>query len=279
MSTSAGGVLAVEKEPLLDPEAKSSEAPKKGDPRLIAVFYCLLNIVSSCGIVFANKAVFSWYGFKFVFALTWIHTCFTWGGMMIMSKFNFFKPKDIPQIKLSPLAFGFVGYIVLGNLSLNINSVGFYQFRKLPSMWAGISVLLVCLGVGVATVTDTVAINNTIGVGVALAATCVTAMYQIWAGTKQKELQANSSQLLLGYTPQAILYLTVLVPMFEPMGWEHQGSIPFWVSYTYTPPAILAIVVSALLGILVSLSTFLVIGATSSLTYNVVGHIKTKRAT
>ncbi len=36
-----------------------------------------------------------------------------------------------------------------------------------------------------------------------------------------------------------------------------------------------AIVVSAALGLLVSLSTFLVIGATSSLTYNVVGHIKT----
>lgn len=33
--------------------------------------------------------------------------------------------------------------------------------------------------------------------------------------------------------------------------------------------------VSALLGLLVSLSTFLVIGCTSSLTYNVVGHIKT----
>ncbi len=36
-----------------------------------------------------------------------------------------------------------------------------------------------------------------------------------------------------------------------------------------------AILISAALGLLVSLSTFLVIGATSSLTYNVVGHIKT----
>ena len=39
--------------------------------------------------------------------------------------------------------------------------------------------------------------------------------------------------------------------------------------------AVAAIAVSAGLGLLVSLSTFLVIGATSSLTYNVVGHIKT----
>lgn len=39
--------------------------------------------------------------------------------------------------------------------------------------------------------------------------------------------------------------------------------------YEYTPAAVVAIGVSAVLGLLVSLSTFLVIGATSSLTYNV----------
>ena len=39
--------------------------------------------------------------------------------------------------------------------------------------------------------------------------------------------------------------------------------------YEYTWAAIIAIGVSAVLGLMVSLSTFLVIGATSSLTYNV----------
>ncbi len=47
--------------------------------------------------------------------------------------------------------------------------------------------------------------------------------------------------------------------------------------YRYTPNAVIAILVSAVLGIMVSLSTFLVIGATSSLTYNIVGHVKTVR--
>jgi hypothetical protein len=47
--------------------------------------------------------------------------------------------------------------------------------------------------------------------------------------------------------------------------------------YPYSLGAVSAIVVSALLGVLVSLSTFLVIGATSSLTYNVTGHSKTVR--
>ena len=39
--------------------------------------------------------------------------------------------------------------------------------------------------------------------------------------------------------------------------------------FEYTWAAVVAIGVSAVLGLLVSLSTFLVIGATSSLTYNV----------
>lgn len=42
-----------------------------------------------------------------------------------------------------------------------------------------------------------------------------------------------------------------------------------------TPAAGVAIALSAVLGLLVSLSTFLVIGATSSLSYNVIGHVKT----
>ncbi len=58
------------------------------------------------------------------------------------------------------------------------------------------------------------------------------------------------------------------------MGWAkaEPGTL---LGYQYSTAAIIAIAVSALLGLLVSLSTFLVIGATSSLTYNVVGHIKT----
>ena len=39
--------------------------------------------------------------------------------------------------------------------------------------------------------------------------------------------------------------------------------------------AVITIVTSGCLGMLVSLSTFLMIGATSPLTYNIVGHLKT----
>jgi len=54
---------------------------------------------------------------------------FTFTGMNVLAAFGFFQPKSIPAAKLIPLAMGFVGYIVLCNVSLNINSVGFYQVR------------------------------------------------------------------------------------------------------------------------------------------------------
>ncbi len=190
---------------------------------------------------------------------------FTWGGMSILAGIGFFTPKKIPTLLVLPLAVGYIGYIVLCNLSLNLNSVGFYQasqcckasptaiefsackpaviartqimkvaiaptvlllelfmFRKIPTFLCTCSVILVCIGVTIATVTDPIVVNNSTGLTVGIMATCITALYQIWVGSKQKELEANSSQLLLAYTPQAALLLGVMVPVFEPMGWEKQ---------------------------------------------------------
>lgn len=64
--------------------------------------------------------------------------------------------------------------------------------------------------------------------------------------------------------------LGILIPIFEPMGWKGHppGTL---LGYSYTWGSLTAIAISSALGLLVSLSTFLVIGATSSLTYNVVG--------
>lgn len=47
--------------------------------------------------------------------------------MNVLAWRGFFTPKKIPTMKLIPIALGYVGYIVLCNVSLNINTVGFYQ--------------------------------------------------------------------------------------------------------------------------------------------------------
>ena len=44
-----------------------------------------LQVVSASGIVFANKAVMTTFGFTFIYALTLIHTLFTLVGMQVFS--------------------------------------------------------------------------------------------------------------------------------------------------------------------------------------------------
>ena len=109
----------------------------------------------------------------------------------------------------------------------------------------------------------------------------ITAMYQTWAGSKQQELQAGMVQLLQQYTPLAAGMLALLVPFLESVGlFEANVDSHFLMDYKYPVFSGIAIATSSLLGFLVSLSlsTFLVIGTASSLTYNllnVVCHIKT----
>jgi hypothetical protein len=114
--------------------------------------------------------------------------------------------------------------------------------------------------------------TNVAGLAVALAAVLCTAVYQIWAGSKQKELGASSMQLMHQFAPHAAALLALLVLGMEPVGLPGlprrdpaQGTI---LGYAYAPLAVGAIMTTAVLGLLVSLFRFLVIGATSSVTFN-----------
>ncbi len=181
----------------------------------------------------------------------------------------------------------------------------YFMFRKLPSRLMLLSVFVVCGGIAGATVMDTVAIHDmqvrrrapavqhapsrsarcgpvtwaphaaaVQGLLVGCAATVAAALYQVWAGSKQAELQANSSQLLHAYTPYAIALLGILVPIFEDVGWRDRRPDTL-LGFPYSVESVCAIMLSAVLGIFVSLTTFLVIGTTSSLTYNIVSNLKT----
>lgn len=212
-------------------------------------------------------------------------------GMQLFLRFGIFEEKNVAKPKLFSLAAAYVGYIVLCNLNLNVNPVGFYQISKIAvapavlvinSVFYGkhasipviSSICIVCLGVGLATVSDPEISSNFFGLLVGLGSVLATALYQIWAGSIQKELSLGSMQLLHQYIPLAAAQLGVVVLLFEPLGILNraEGTI---LGYEYTIGSVTAILLSAVLGLLVNLSTFLVIGATSSLTYNVVGHVKT----
>jgi solute carrier family 35 protein E3 len=259
-------------------------AERQGDDdvvgRLRIPFYLFLNASSSIGIVFMNKVVFQLYNFKYGTLLTFIHFIFTFVGLEVCRQFGVFEKKDVEIKKVLPLCVSFCGFVALTNLSLVYNSVGFYQLIKVLttpiivviqtlfynetfSLKIKLSLALTCVGVAIATVTDSEA--NLVGTLVALSALLITCMYQIWVGTKQRELECNSYQLLYWQAPISAALLVPIIPLLDDLStlksWPEQDTM-------------IAIVISSVLAFLVNLSIFLVIGKTSPVTYNVLGHFK-----
>ncbi|CUG92987.1 triose phosphate transporter, putative [Bodo saltans] len=243
-------------------------------------FYLFLNAASSIGIVVTNKLVFQVYNFKYGTLLTFIHFVITYLGLEVCRRLGVFEKKSVDLWKILPLCLSFCGFVALTNISLVYNSVGFYQLMKVLTtpLIAFIqtffynttfttpvkaSLTIICVGVAIATVTDTDA--NMVGTLVATSALLVTAMYQIWVGTKQKELECNSYQLLYLQAPISAAILIPLIPLLDNL--STLTEIP-------SNETIVAILVSSILAFLVNLSIFLVIGSTSPITYNVLGHFK-----
>lgn len=59
----------------------------------------------------------------------WHFTCTTvvlW--IASRSPFNLFVPVRLPFLQMIPLCSFFAGFLILGNLSLAYNSIGFYQY-------------------------------------------------------------------------------------------------------------------------------------------------------
>eukprot|EP00469_Lotharella_globosa_P003125 CAMPEP_0167802856 /NCGR_PEP_ID=MMETSP0111_2-20121227/19400_1 /TAXON_ID=91324 /ORGANISM="Lotharella globosa, Strain CCCM811" /LENGTH=238 /DNA_ID=CAMNT_0007699035 /DNA_START=268 /DNA_END=984 /DNA_ORIENTATION=- len=134
---------------------------------------------------------------------------------------------------------------------------------------------LMCIGVGLATVTD---LQLTFAGGlVATVAAFGAAQSYIFIGKTQRDLKASSNQLLVAYTPYCAAFLLLLSPVdtFLP---SKEGEAPNAVAWAQTELEtwkVMLILFSGCIGLLVSLSTFLLIKATSALTYNIVGHAKT----
>ena len=99
-------------------------------------------------------------------------------------------------LQVAPLALAFAGYIVLGNLNLEINTISFYQITKIavapavllveyilysrvPSVPVAASVMVVCIGVGFATLSELDGAKSLQGAMVGLGAVISTALYQV----------------------------------------------------------------------------------------------------
>lgn len=267
-------------------------SPPSGAGLTAACTYGALNLASSVLIVIANKLVLETYGFTYPAALTFLHMVFTAAGMSCMAAWGMFKPKPVPWQHSLPMGAAFAASVALGNVSLQLNSVGFYQLTKLlvpPSVMGVefmlyktpvhsrvVASILVLIGGGMLAATaDKQVSTQPMGAVVALVSVAATALYQVWAGGKQKELDLNGMQLLQHVAIASAVILGVLVPLLEPVGWTDPSDPNTLLGYEWSLPATLAAAGSCFLGLLVTLSMFLFIGVTSPLTFNVMGHAKT----
>ncbi|CAN1262835.1 UDP-xylose transporter 2 [Linum perenne] len=201
----------------------------------------------------------------------------------LMMKLFEHKPFDARAV----MGFGILNGISIGllNLSLGFNSVGFYQmtklaiipctvlletlfFRKLFSRNIQFSLVILLLGVGIATVTDLQL--NVLGSVLSLLAVLTTCIAQIMTNTIQKKFKVSSTQLLYQSCPYQALTLFIVGPFLDGL-LTNQNVFAF----KYTPQVLFFIVLSCMISVSVNFSTFLVIGKTSPVTYQVLGHLKT----
>lgn len=110
-------------------------------------------------------------------------------------------------------------------------------------------------------------------------ATVSGALYVVWSSSKQKELGLDGTQLAAVCSPVALAILACVVPLYEPLtpaaGATASAAAATLFGYPYSVPSVAAILLSAVLGLAVTVTTMLWIGSSSSLTYSVLGHSKT----
>ncbi|GMN41169.1 hypothetical protein TIFTF001_010397 [Ficus carica] len=157
----------------------------------------ILSVVSSVSIVICNKALISSLGFNFATTLTSWHLLVTFCSLHVARGLKLFEHK--PFDRKAVVGFGILNGISIGllNLSLGFNSVGFYQMTKLAiipctvlletlflskkfSSSIQLSLLILLLGVGIATITDVQL--NALGSILSLLAVLTTCVAQIVLG-------------------------------------------------------------------------------------------------
>lgn len=258
-----------------------------GDPSTGEVAACIaFNFFSSTGIVSANKAVMN-DGFHFATTLTMIHFICTTLGLLALAKAKVFVPKALDVRKAAKLALAGMGFVVFSNLSLQYNSVGFYQvmkhmtvvgviaieailFRKYLARDMVVPICVMITGILITGGTDYK--QNFVGTMFACANIVATAFYQIWCKSLQKSLEADPLQLQLYIAPLSALFIMPAVPIFDNYRLGSPSSI---FEFEPTGLKLAKILFTGALALCVNISIFLVIGKTSPVTYNVVGNGKT----
>jgi solute carrier family 35 protein E3 len=245
----------------------------------------LCNIASSVTLVLVNKVIMKTLHFQYALFLTFLHFLV---ASVILESFHMskmFQGKRLPTSKAIYYSFMNVCSIVFMNLSLQSNSVGFYQITKL--LCIPVTVLIqtlfykvhfsgkvkLCLlylisGVWIATVND-IELNWKGGVFGALAVVS-TSLSQIFISDGQKVYGLSSLQMLHSMMlPQAVITFLFVVPAeVIPYSEELIAGLSDIVTLR-------VVLFSCIVSVSVNFFTIALIGATSPVSSQVVGHLKT----
>lgn len=267
-------------------ELCTSEGAKRQQQRFCGpVVAMTFNFMVAVGIILTNKSVMGQIGFNFPIFLTLIHYCTAWVLMAIFKALSLLPVS--PPSKTTPFSSLFALGVVmsfatgLANASLKHNSVGFYQmakiavtptivlaefilFKKRISLEKVLALVVVSLGVAVATVTDLE--FNLYGFCIAVIWIIPSAINKILWSNLQQQSNWTALALMWKTTPITIFFLLPLMPLLDPPGvlsfnWDLRNSS--------------AILISALLGFLLQWSGALALGATSATSHVVLGQFKT----
>ncbi|CAL7942666.1 unnamed protein product [Xylocopa violacea] len=248
--------------------------------KVTTAFYLTLNIIFSIVIVLLNKWLYVHTGFPNV-TLSMIHFVITFVGLIICEKFDVFCIKDIAIKEMFLIAMTFCGFVVLTNLSLAHNTVGTYQVAKMLttpcviimqiifynkhfSVLVKLTLIPIILGVIINFYYDIQ--FNIIGTLYATAGVLVTSLYQVMVNIKQREFQMDPMQLLYYQAPLSAATLFFIVPFLEPV--QHTFA------RRWSLVDISMVILSGIVAFFVNLTSYWIIGKTSPLTYNMVGHSK-----
>ena len=277
-----------------------------------AAAFAVGNVVSSVTLVLVNKLAFS-AGFKFPITLSFCHFIFTVVFYRLLRCAGFYEDAAMPQLEKFKVALAGFASIGFMNLSLNSNSVGFYQITKLtiiPVVLAinllygvhtngkiKLALLILLAGVGVATVTDVQL--RPIGLVYGTLAVLTTAVFQIWQGTKQKEFEISGTQLQAAVAPWQTVQALVAAALTEGVCLKPQSpthafdygayrlfedkvcpkTVPVFVREAAASDdgvrTLGLVLATCFLALAVNFCSFGLIGRTSPITFQVVGHLKT----
>lgn len=240
------------------------------------------NIVSVVGVVITNKYIVGVDGFNFMVLLSFLHFAFTTLGTRVLLYGKYFEYKDAAFSNVLPVSVGSLMSVAFMNLNLSHNSVGFYQLSKLVCIPVTLAIQYfaykqsvsrliqftlapILFGVGFATVYDVEV--HAIGLIFASFAVVATAVAQIFTNTYQKSLDCNAMQLLYHSSPLIAVGMLLMSPWFDDLG--------ALMKYEFTTAGVFRIMLSCVFALGVNISNYLVLGKTSPLTYQVLGHLKT----